>query len=153
MKFSASIPALAMAQVTSIVVVACGESDPVGPTATATVSGAVKAASGAAVDGASVRFGSVIAATGPDGRLELEHVPVGRATIITSAPRFDPLSESVSPMAGTNVHDVDGNRLSGSISTYACYRSTRSSARWVPSYETALSWQSMAGGTVDVSAC
>jgi pimeloyl-ACP methyl ester carboxylesterase len=46
-----------------------------------------------------------------------------------------------------------GARSSGAISTYACYRSTRSSASWLPTPETALDWQRMAGGTVVVSAC
>jgi hypothetical protein len=46
-----------------------------------------------------------------------------------------------------------GNRSTGAISTYACYGSTRSTASWLPSQETALNWQRMAGGTVVVSAC
>jgi hypothetical protein len=46
-----------------------------------------------------------------------------------------------------------GDRSTGAISTYACYGSTRSSASWLPSRETALGWQRMAGGTVVVSAC
>ena len=46
-----------------------------------------------------------------------------------------------------------GARSSGAISTYACYGSTRSSASWLPTRETALSWQRMAGGTVVVNAC
>ena len=46
-----------------------------------------------------------------------------------------------------------GNRSTGAVSTYACYGSTRSSASWLPSRETALSWQRMAGGSVVVSAC
>lgn len=46
-----------------------------------------------------------------------------------------------------------GDRLTGAISTYACYKSTRARASWLPSRETALSWQRMAGGTVVVSAC
>ena len=33
-------------------------------------------------------------------------MPVGSATIITSAPGFAPHSESVSLVAGTNTHDV-----------------------------------------------
>jgi hypothetical protein len=31
-----------------------------------------------------------------------------------------------------------GDRSSGAVSTYACFRSTRSSASWLPSEETAL---------------
>jgi hypothetical protein len=46
-----------------------------------------------------------------------------------------------------------GDRSSGAISTYACFSSTRSSASWLPSEETALDWQRMAGGTVVVSGC
>ena len=46
-----------------------------------------------------------------------------------------------------------GDRSSGAIATYACFSSTRSSASWLPSHETALDWQRMAGGTVVVSAC
>ena len=41
-----------------------------------------------------------------------------------------------------------GDRSSGAISTYACFSSTRSSASWLPSEETAFDWQRMAGGTV-----
>ena len=46
-----------------------------------------------------------------------------------------------------------GDRSSGAISTYACFSSTPSSASWLPSRETALDWQRMAGGTVVVGAC
>ncbi len=41
-----------------------------------------------------------------------------------------------------------GDHSSGAISPYACFSSTRSSASWLPSEETALDWQRMAGGTV-----
>jgi pimeloyl-ACP methyl ester carboxylesterase len=70
------------------------------------VSGVVKAATGAVIQGASVQIGSATATTGADGRFELQNLPVGGATITTSAPRFDPRSESVSLVAGTNAHDV-----------------------------------------------
>jgi|GEM_PF-2301475 len=106
MRFSTSIPALAIALATSIVVAACGKSDPGGPTTTATVSGVVRAASGVVIEGASVKIGSATGTTGADGRFELRNLPVGSATIITSAPRFDQRSESVSLNAGTNAHDV-----------------------------------------------
>jgi pimeloyl-ACP methyl ester carboxylesterase len=106
MQFPASISTLAIALTTSILVAACGGSDPSGPTATATVSGVVTAATGAVIEGASVRIGSATATTGADGRFELQDLPVGSATIIASAPRFDPRSESVSLIAGTNAHDV-----------------------------------------------
>jgi hypothetical protein len=46
-----------------------------------------------------------------------------------------------------------GDRSSGAISTYECFSSTRSSASWLPSMETAFDWQRMAGGTVVRSAC
>lgn len=46
-----------------------------------------------------------------------------------------------------------GNRSSGAIAPYACYGSTRSSASWLPTGETALAWQRMAGGSVVTSAC
>src|SRR5918997_1904927 len=76
------------------------------PTPTATVSGVVTAATGAVIEGASVKIGSVTATTGPDGRFELANLPVGSATIITSAPGFAPRSESVSLIEGINAHDV-----------------------------------------------
>ena len=46
-----------------------------------------------------------------------------------------------------------GDRSSGAISTYPCFGATRSSASWLPSEETALDWQRMAGGTVVMSTC
>ena len=46
-----------------------------------------------------------------------------------------------------------GDRSNGAIATYGCFSSTRSSASWLPSQETALAWQRMAGGTVVVGAC
>jgi pimeloyl-ACP methyl ester carboxylesterase len=109
MQFSTSIAAVAMALATSIFSAACGESDPGGPggpTATATVSGIVKTAAGAAIQGATVTIGSAAATTGADGRFELRNLPVGGTTIVTSAPSFAPRSESVSLTAGINVHEV-----------------------------------------------
>lgn len=106
MPFSTSIPALAAVFVSSICVVACGESDPARPTATATVSGVVRAATGAVIVGASVKIGSATVTTGADGRFELHNLSVGNATIITSAPRFDQRFESVTLIAGPNAHDV-----------------------------------------------
>jgi hypothetical protein len=73
---------------------------------TATLSGVVKAATGAVIAGASVSIGSATAATGADGRFGLESLPVGSVTMVTSAPGFDPRSESVSLNAGANAHDV-----------------------------------------------
>jgi hypothetical protein len=46
-----------------------------------------------------------------------------------------------------------GARSSGAIATFACYAATPSSASWLPTRETALGWQRMAGGTVVTSAC
>jgi len=106
MRVSISIRTLALALVTSIVAVACGESDPGGPTSTATVSGFVTAATGAVVEGATVKTGSATATTGADGRFELENLPVGSATIVTTAPGFAPRSESLSLTEGTNAYDV-----------------------------------------------
>ena len=106
MQFSTSIPTLAIALATSIFVAACGESDPGGPTATATVSGVVRAATGAVIEGASVSIGSATATTGADGRFELQNLPVGSVTITTSAPDFDSRTQNVSLTAGNNTLDV-----------------------------------------------
>ncbi|HEX8697562.1 MAG TPA: carboxypeptidase-like regulatory domain-containing protein [Myxococcaceae bacterium] len=76
------------------------------PTPKATLSGVVRAVTGAVIEGASVSIGSATATTGADGRYELQNLPVGSAMITTSAPGFDPRSESVSLNEGANVHDV-----------------------------------------------
>lgn len=106
MHFPTSIPNVAIALVTSMMVTACAERAPSAPGATASVSGVVKAGTGAVIEGASVRIGSATATTGADGRFALQDLPAGSATIITSAPRFDSRSESVSLTAGANAHDV-----------------------------------------------
>jgi pimeloyl-ACP methyl ester carboxylesterase len=106
MQLPASVPALARALVTSILVAACGASAPFGSSATANVSGVVTAATGAVIEGASVTIGSATATTGANGGFELRDVPVGSATIVTSAPRFELRSETVSLTEGTNAHDV-----------------------------------------------
>ncbi|HYR07668.1 MAG TPA: carboxypeptidase-like regulatory domain-containing protein, partial [Longimicrobium sp.] len=72
----------------------------------ATISGVVRAATGAVIAGASVSIGSATSTTGADGRFELQNVPAGAATITTSAPRFDQRVESISLNEGANVHDV-----------------------------------------------
>jgi hypothetical protein len=72
----------------------------------ATLSGVVRAATGAVIQGASVSIGSATATTGADGRFELQNVRAGAATITTSAPRFDPRVESISLNEGANVRDV-----------------------------------------------
>ena len=106
MRVSTPISTLAFASATWILVAACGQRDPSGPAATATVSGVVRAATGAVIEGGSVNIGSATATTVADGRFEIQDLPVGSATISTSAPRFDPRSENVSLAEGTNVHDV-----------------------------------------------
>jgi hypothetical protein len=64
-----------------------------------------------------------------------------------------PLTPGAPLRAVTETDGWLGNRSSGAVSTHACYGSTRSSASWLPSRETALDWQRMAGGGVVVSAC
>jgi pimeloyl-ACP methyl ester carboxylesterase len=70
------------------------------------VSGVVTAASGAVIEGASVNVGSATATTGADGRFELRNLRAGNATIVVSAPRFDPRSGSVSLAEGANAYDA-----------------------------------------------
>ncbi len=107
MRVSTPISTLVLALATGVLAGACGGSSPsLPPAATATVSGVVRAATGAVIEGASVKIGGATTTTGADGRFELEKLPVGNATIVTGAPRFDPRSESVSLAAGANVHDV-----------------------------------------------
>ena len=108
MRFSTAIPPFAMALATSILFAACGKSEAGGPTttATATVSGVVKASTGAVIEGASVQIGSATGTTDADGEFEIQNLPVGSATIVTTAPRFDQRSENVSLNEGTNAHDV-----------------------------------------------
>src|SRR5918992_3554218 len=105
-QISTSIPTLAIALATSILVAAACGGSPGGPTATATVSGVVRDATGAVIVGATVRIGSATATTGADGRFELQNLPVGSATIITSAPDFDSRTQNVSLTAGNNTLDV-----------------------------------------------
>ena len=107
MRVSKSISTLVFALATGVLVGACGGSSPsLPPAATATVSGVVRAASGTVIEGASVKIGDATTTTGADGRFEFEKLPVGNATIVTGAPRFDPRTESVSLAEGANVHDV-----------------------------------------------
>jgi pimeloyl-ACP methyl ester carboxylesterase len=72
----------------------------------ATLSGVVRAATGAVIGGASVSIGSATSTTGADGRFQLQNVPAGAATITASAPRFDQRVESITLNAGANVRDV-----------------------------------------------
>src|SRR5687767_6338928 len=106
MRFPTSMRTLAVAVVTSVLVAACGDSDPGGPAETAIVSGVVTASTGAVIQGASVSIGSRATTTGADGRFEIRNVQVGSVTISTSAPLFDSRSESISLVAGVNTHDV-----------------------------------------------
>lgn len=105
-RVSTLVSTLASGLAACILVAACGQGEPSGPAVTATVSGVVSAATGAVIEGASVSVGSATATTGADGRFEIRDLPVGSATIATSAPRFDPRSESVSLAEGANAHDV-----------------------------------------------
>jgi hypothetical protein len=106
MQLSTTILTLATALVTSLLVGACGGDDPGGLATTATLSGVVRGATGVPVAGASVTVGSVTATTGADGRYEFQNLPVGSVTMITSAAEFDPRTESLSLLSGTNVRDV-----------------------------------------------
>ena len=85
---------------------ACGNGDPARPTETASVSGVVTATSGAFIEGATVRIGSVTTTTAAGGAFELQNVPVGTATIITSAPDFDSRTQFVVLTAGSNTVDI-----------------------------------------------
>ena len=91
----------------AVILSACGGSpgEPT-PAPTATVSGLVTAASGAAIEGASVKIGSIVTTTGADGRFELQNVPVGVRTITVSAPDFDSRSESFLVVEGNNTRDI-----------------------------------------------
>src|SRR5688500_20393814 len=75
MRLSTSISSHALVSATWILVAACGKNDPSAPAGTATVSGVVRAATGAFIEGASVSIGDATATTGADGRFELENLP------------------------------------------------------------------------------
>ena len=110
MQFSTTIRTLAFAFLTSIPAGACG-GDAGGPSSTATLSGVVKNTAGAAIQGASVRIGTTTTTTASDGRFELENLPVGSQTIVTSAEGFEERSYSITLRAGTNPHDVVLERI------------------------------------------
>ena len=105
MQCSTSVPSLARLLAASMLA-ACGGSDPGAPAARAGVSGVVEATDGAVIAGASVTIGGATATSGGDGRYELENLPVGGATIRTSALGFVARSASVALVAGSNTHDV-----------------------------------------------
>jgi pimeloyl-ACP methyl ester carboxylesterase len=106
MRLPPSVPALAIALVSSLVVAACGDGAADIPRVLTTVSGTVRTATGGAIAGASVKGDSETATTDADGRFELQKVPVGRVTLSTSAPRFEPRSEEVTLVEGGNTYDV-----------------------------------------------
>jgi N-acetylneuraminic acid mutarotase len=105
-QFSTTIRALAIALAASAFLTACGESGPAGLTSTAAVSGVVSAPTGTVIEDASVSIGTATATTGADGRFELQNLPAGSATIITSAPDFDTRTQNVVLSSGNNTHDV-----------------------------------------------
>ena len=121
MQVSTSSRTLKIVLIASMLVAACGEKDPGGlpVTATATVSGVVKAATGGAViAGATVKIGNVTATTDANGHFEIQNLPVGNATIVTSAPGFQARTESVTLSAGTNPHDVALTQQTTSQTTF-----------------------------------
>jgi hypothetical protein len=107
MRLTLTGPTLA-AMAASILLAGCAGSGPADPTSaeTATLSGVVRAATGAVIEGAEVAAGSATTKTGADGRFELQRLPVGSARILISAPRFDDQAVNVALNAGANVHDV-----------------------------------------------
>src|SRR5688572_25776294 len=106
MHFAISSPRFALVLITSIVMAACGKSDPAGVSATATLSGVVRDDTGAFVEGASVSMGSITSTTGADGRFEFQNLIVGRALLVTRAPGFLTRTDTVDVIAGANVFDV-----------------------------------------------
>lgn len=64
-----------------------------------------------------------------------------------------PLSPGGSLRAMTVTDGWLGDRSNGAIAPYACYSSNPSVASWLPSRETALDWQRMAGGTAVKEGC
>jgi non-specific serine/threonine protein kinase len=107
MQISQWVRTLARALGTSIVLVGCetGPADPI-DLGTATVSGVVTAASGSVIEGASVKIRTVTVPTGSDGRFEVQDLAVGSAIVTTSAPDFEPRSQSLTLIAGNNTYNV-----------------------------------------------
>jgi N-acetylneuraminic acid mutarotase len=106
MQLTPSFAKLAIAFATSFLVTSCG-SDAGGPAATANLSGVVKAATNSAnIVGATVTIGGATATTGADGRFEIQNLPVGSVTMLTSAQGYDALTQSLVLTAGTNTRDV-----------------------------------------------
>src|SRR5687768_18410259 len=80
-----STPTSALVAALAVIMAACAGNDPSAATPTATVSGVVKAATGAVIEGAAVTIGSATVTTAADGRFEQGNLPVGSATISASA--------------------------------------------------------------------
>lgn len=107
MRLPVSPAALTIVLATSMAVAACGGGNPGEPiTPTATVSGVVRTAAGAAIAGATVRIGTASTTSAANGSFALQNVPVGSVTITTTATGYDPRSDNVTLVAGTNTHDV-----------------------------------------------
>jgi hypothetical protein len=101
-----SLPMLALALAPSFVASGCAASEAGAPTPTATVSGIVKTSGGAPIPGAAVSIGTATTTSGADGSFALTDLPTGSATLNTTAQTFDPRSENISLVEGSNVHDV-----------------------------------------------
>lgn len=108
MQFATTISKLAVIVATSIFLTACGGGDDGGPPASATLSGSVMRAGSnpVAIAGATVRVGTVTATSGSDGRFELQNLPVGLITLVTSAQGFDERSQEITLNSGANTRDV-----------------------------------------------
>lgn len=92
--------AASLAFASSMFLAACGKDAPPGPAPTTTLSGVVKAASGAFIQGATVKVGSITATTGADGAFQLQNLPMGGATLIATAPSFE--TEQLNILLGTD---------------------------------------------------
>jgi N-acetylneuraminic acid mutarotase len=97
-----------VALATSMLVTACGDGGP-GPSGTAILSGVVTSAMEVVIAGATVKVGDATTTTDADGKFELQGLPVGSTTLVTSAPGFDERSQSVILNAGSNTRDVELN--------------------------------------------
>ena len=108
MQFSTSLRTLVFAFGTTFFVGACadGIDDGGGLAPTASLSGTIKGATGAAIQGATVKIGSATATTGATGQYQLQNLPAGNVTMTTSADGFEPSSESLNLVAGANSRDV-----------------------------------------------
>jgi len=103
---SKALRTLAAALLIPLAGAACGGNDPLGSTARASLSGVVRNAGGAAIENASARIGSTTATTDAAGRFTLQDLPVGPATLVTSAPDYDSQTQTVVLTAGDNTFDV-----------------------------------------------